>query len=70
MGTKWIMHVYQSVQYLAYIYIYIYGFPSGSDGKESACNAGNLGSIPRSGRVPEEGKMDNVCLSISIISSI
>ena len=22
------------------------GFPSGSDGKESACNSGNLGSIP------------------------
>ena len=50
--------------------IYIYGFPSGSDGTETACNAGNLGSIPGSGRVPEEGKMDNVCLSISIISSI
>ena len=26
------------------------GFPSGSDGKESTCNAGNLGLIPRSGR--------------------
>ena len=24
------------------------GFPGGSDGKESACNAGNLGSIPGS----------------------
>ena len=24
----------------------IYGFPGGSDGKESACNAGDLGSIP------------------------
>ena len=23
------------------------GFPGGSDGKESACNAGDLGSIPR-----------------------
>ena len=28
------------------------GFPSGSDGKESACNAGDLGSIPGSGRSP------------------
>ena len=26
------------------------GFPSGSDGKESACNTGDLGSIPGLGR--------------------
>jgi len=26
------------------------GFPGGSDGKESACNAGDLGLIPGSGR--------------------
>ena len=32
------------------------GFPSGSAGKESACNAGDLGSIPRLGRSPGEGK--------------
>ena len=31
------------------------GFPSGSDGKESACNAGDEGSIPGSGRSPGEG---------------
>ena len=31
------------------------GFPGGSDGKESACNAGDQGSIPGSGRSPEEG---------------
>jgi len=24
----------------------VWGFPGGSDGKESACNAGDLGSIP------------------------
>ena len=30
-------------------------FPSGSDGKESACNAGDLGLIPGSGRSPGEG---------------
>ena len=30
-------------------------FPGGSDGKESACNAGDLGSIPGLGRSPEEG---------------
>ena len=32
------------------------GFPCGSAGKESACNAGDLGLIPRLGRFPEEGK--------------
>ena len=31
------------------------GFPGGSDGKESACNARDVGSIPRSGRSPGEG---------------
>ena len=31
------------------------GFPSGSDDKESACNAGDPGWIPRSGRSPGEG---------------
>ena len=32
------------------------GFPGGSDGKESACNAGNMGSIPVLERFPEEGQ--------------
>ena len=32
------------------------GFPGGSAGKESACNAGDLGSIPGLGRCPGEGK--------------
>ena len=31
------------------------GFPGGSDGKESACNAQDLGLIPGSGRSPGEG---------------
>ena len=31
------------------------GFPGGSDGKESACNARDLGSLPRLGRSPGEG---------------
>ena len=29
--------------------------PGGSEGKASACNAGDLGSIPGSGRSPGEG---------------
>ena len=32
-----------------------WGFPGGSEVKESAWNAGDLGSIPRSGRSPGEG---------------
>ena len=31
------------------------GFPGGSDGKEPICNAGDLGSVPGSGRSPGEG---------------
>ena len=34
---------------------YDIGFPSGSDGKVPACNAGDLGSIPGWGRSPGEG---------------
>ena len=32
------------------------GFPVGSDGKKSACNAGDLGSVPGLGRCHGEGK--------------
>ena len=31
------------------------GFPGGLDGKESACNVGDPGSIPGSGKSPGEG---------------
>ena len=31
------------------------GFPGGSDGKESACNGGDPGSIPGSGSSLEKG---------------
>ena len=34
----------------------ILGFPGGSAGKESACSAGDLGSIPGLRRSPGEGK--------------
>ena len=34
--------------------ILIYGFPDSSAGKESACNTGDLGSIPGLGRSPRE----------------
>ena len=39
-----------------YTVLYNYmGFPGGSEVKASACNAGDLGSIPGSGRSPGEG---------------
>ena len=44
-------------------------FPSGSDGKESAYTAGDLGSIPGLGRSPGEGKVNPLqdsCLEISV----
>ena len=31
------------------------GYPGGSDSKESACSAGDLGLIPELGRSPGEG---------------
>ena len=34
--------------------MHLMGFPGGSDGKESACSAGDTGSIPGSGRSPGE----------------
>ena len=33
---------------------YYFYFSGGSDGKASACNAGDVGSIPGSGRAPGE----------------
>ena len=39
------------------------GFPGGSDGKESACNAGDPGSIPGSGRFPGEGNSNPLLYS-------
>ena len=45
------------------------GFPGGSDCKESACNAGDLGSVPELGRSPEEGNgypLHYSCLENSI----
>ena len=38
-----------------YISLALTSFPGGSEGKASACNAGDLGSIPGSGRSPGGG---------------
>ena len=43
---------------IIWLHFTLLGFPDGSAGKESACNAGDagdLGSIPGSGRVPGVG---------------
>ena len=45
------------------------GFPSGLDGKDSVCNAGDLGSIPGLGRTPGEGNGNSLqysCLGNSM----
>ena len=49
--------------------MYLEGFPGGSDGKESACNAGDLSSIPGSERFPGEGNGNSLqysCLENSL----
>ena len=54
------------------IYTFIYqdmGFPGGPDGKESACNAGDPGLIPRLGRSPGGGSgnpLQYSCLEKSV----
>ena len=45
--------------------LHLGGFPGGSDGKASVCNAGDPGSIPGWGRFPGEGNgnpLQNPCL--------
>ena len=40
---------------MSWVRFFLWGFPGGSEGKVSACNAGDLGSMPGSGRPPGEG---------------
>ena len=50
------VHIYIHIYIYTYIYTYIYiCFLGGSDDKEYACDAGDLGSIPGLGRFPGEG---------------
>ena len=58
-------NVYSSTLHIFYVVcfllscrssLYVLGFPGSSAGKESACNAGGLGSVPGLGRSPGEGK--------------
>ena len=45
-----------STQYLVSLPINM-GFPGGSDGKESTCNAGDLGSVPGLGRLLDKRRL-------------
>ena len=40
---------------MTFSYSHYWGFPGGSEVKATACIAGDLGSIPGSGRYPGEG---------------
>ena len=40
---------------IIHMYTQLLGFPGGPSGKESACSAGDQGSIPRLERSPGEG---------------
>ena len=58
-SMKWYVLGYQWEAFLlmnefVFFLAYCLGFPRSSDSKESACNAGDLGSIPGSGRAPAE----------------
>ena len=49
--------------------MYIRGFPDGSDGKESTCNAGDISLIPALGRFPGKGSVNPLqysCLESSM----
>ena len=48
---------------LFFFFFFKFNFPGGSDGKESACNVGDLGSILGLGRSP--GEVDNYPLQYS-----
>ena len=54
-------HIVRIILYVTYSWTLfnptwnIFGLPYGSEGKESACNAGDLGSIPELGRFPGGG---------------
>ena len=61
--VNWLIYIYVFMKildrtYFLKLYENVWGFPDDSVGKESACNvgeAGDVGSIPGSGRSPGEG---------------
>ena len=55
-GHYWAIELNWIYQSLVKSLIKSLGFPDGSAGEKSACNAGDLGSIPELGRSPEKRK--------------
>ena len=51
-------HTHTHTHIYIHIYLLIYSFPGGSASKESACSAGDPGSIPGLGRSPGEGNVN------------
>ena len=50
--------------------IYSVGFPGRSDGKASACDAGDPGSIPGLGISPGEGNGEDSHIHVKILNTI
>ena len=55
-GNESLKHILEELigGFIKFIKYYTLGFPGGSDGKESACSAGDPGLIPGLGRSPGE----------------
>ena len=51
-GASLIVQLVKNPPTMQETWVVLLGFPGGSIGKESACNAGDLGSIPGLGRSP------------------
>ena len=53
-----VLAIYFEMLYICVcVCVNIYVFPGGSDSKASACNAGDLGSIPWVGKIPWRRKL-------------
>ena len=67
MGRHWFQAVCRYIYTHTHIHTYI--FPDGSDGKDFACNVGDLCSVPGLGRSPGEGNSNPIqhpCLENSM----
>ena len=72
MSPVFILQYINNIRKLIKILIVVMNFPDGSDGKESACNAGNPDSIPGWGRSLGEGNgypLQCSCLELHFMDS-
>ena len=68
-GKKWLKIYMPKCQQHTFLMSYLFSYHGDSDGKESACSVGDLGSIPGPGRFPGEGNSDSLqysCLKKSM----